>query len=50
VVTVRNGWLLPINILLLLAGPAMFITSFVMAANRHDLCLHPKRIRTAPPG
>ncbi len=36
VVTVKNGWvLLPVNILLLLAGPAMFITSIVMGARQH---------------
>jgi regulator of protease activity HflC (stomatin/prohibitin superfamily) len=37
VVTVQNGWLLlPINILLLLAGPTMFIASIVMAVRRDD--------------
>lgn len=37
VVSVQNGWLLlPINILLLLAGPAMFITSIVRADHRND--------------
>ena len=35
VVTVKNGWtLLPVNILLLLAGPVMFITSIAMG-ERH---------------
>ena len=37
VVTVRNGWvMLPINILILIAGPAMFISSIVMADKRND--------------
>ena len=35
VVTVQNGWaLLPCNIVLLIAGPTMFITSIVMGARR----------------
>jgi regulator of protease activity HflC (stomatin/prohibitin superfamily) len=35
VVTVKNGWaLLPVNLLLLLAGPAMFITSIVMGVRQ----------------
>ena len=37
VVTVKNGWaMLPIDILLLIAGPAMFITSIVMGEQRHS--------------
>ncbi len=36
VVTVKNGWaMLPLNILLLIAGPAMFITSIVMGERQH---------------
>lgn len=35
VVSVKNGWaLLPVNILLLLAGPAMFISSIAMGERR----------------
>lgn len=35
VMTVKNGWrLLPVNLLLLLAGPAMFITSIVMGVRQ----------------
>lgn len=36
VVTVKNGWvILPLNIVMLIGGPAVFITSIVMGANRH---------------
>ena len=36
VVTVKNGWvMLPLNIVMLIGGPALFITSIVMGAKSH---------------
>lgn len=36
VVTVKNGWaMLPVNILMLIGGPVLFITSIVMGVKQH---------------